>query len=69
MRTTRHVALTEAGRLFLQECQQVFRHIERGIDLARSAAGHRPPTVAYNDFAINGALPGILERFRTCTRM
>lgn len=66
MRTTRHVALTEAGRLFLQECQQVFRHIERGIDLARSAAagdiGHL--TVAYNDFAINGALPGILERFK-----
>lgn len=66
LRTTRQVALTEAGRLFLRECNQVFRHIERGIDLARSAAagdiGHL--TVAYNDFAINGALPGILERFK-----
>ena len=65
-RTTRQVALTEAGRLFLHECQQVFRHIERGIELARSAAagdiGHL--TVAYNDFAINGALPAILERFK-----
>ncbi len=66
LRTTRQVALTEAGRLFLQECNQVFRHIDRGIDLARSAAagdiGHL--TVAYNDFAINGALPAILERFK-----
>ncbi len=65
-RTTRQVALTEAGRLFLQECNQVFLHIERGVDLARSAAagdiGHL--TVAYNDFAINGALPAILERFK-----
>lgn len=66
LRTTRHVALTEAGKLFRQECNQVFRHIERGVDLARSAAagdiGHL--SIAYNDFAINGALPGILERFK-----
>ena len=65
-RTTRQVALTEAGRLFLQECNQAFRHIERGVDLAHSAAAGDigQLTVAYNDFAINGALPGILERFK-----
>lgn len=66
LRTTRQVALTEAGRLFLRECDQAFRHIHRGVELARSAAagdiGHL--TVAYNDFAINGALPAILERFK-----
>lgn len=66
LRTTRQVALTEAGRLFLRECNQVFQHVQRGVELARSAAagdiGHL--TVAYNDFAINGALPAILERFK-----
>ena len=67
-RTTRQVNLTESGRLFLEECRQVFLHIDRGVYLARRAAagdiGHI--TVAYNDFSINGVLPRILERFKEC---
>lgn len=66
VRTTRQVALTESGRLFLQECRQALRHIDRAVYLARSAAagdiGHI--SVAYNDFAINGVLPSILEQFK-----
>mgnify|MGYP002397355312 CR=1 FL=1 len=65
-RTTRQVALTEAGRLFLAECKEGFRTLERGVHLAQSASqgdiGHI--SVAYNDFSINGVLPDIIERFK-----
>ncbi|WP_205738566.1 LysR family transcriptional regulator [Billgrantia endophytica] len=65
-RTTRQVELTEAGRLFLAECQQAFTHFERGIHLAQRATegdiGHI--AVAYNDFSINGVLPRILDLFK-----
>ncbi|MCP8687189.1 LysR family transcriptional regulator [Marinobacterium sedimentorum] len=65
-RTTRQVALTEAGRLLQDECRLAFSHIERGVHLAQRAAegdiGHI--TIAYNDFSINGNLPRILEAFK-----
>ncbi|WP_232818255.1 LysR family transcriptional regulator [Zobellella maritima] len=65
-RTTRQVTLTEAGRLFLAECQDAFRLFERGVHLAQCASqgdiGHI--SVAYNDFSINGVLPEILEQFK-----
>ncbi|MFD1008971.1 LysR family transcriptional regulator [Oceanisphaera ostreae] len=65
-RTTRQVALTEAGRLFLAECKASFRVLDRGVHLAQSASqgdiGHI--CVAYNDFSINGVLPDIIERFK-----
>lgn len=65
-RTTRQVSLTKAGELLLSQCQLAFGHIERGIHLARRAStgdiGHI--SIAYNDFAINGPLPRILELFK-----
>lgn len=65
-RTTRQVALTVAGQLFLDECQQAITHLERATHLAQQAAkgdiGHL--SIAYNDFSINGVLPSILEIFK-----
>lgn len=65
-RTTRQVSLTAAGKLFLDECQLAFDHLERGMHLAQRATagdiGHI--SVAYNDFSINGPLPRILELFK-----
>ncbi len=65
-RTTRQVALTEAGRLLLAECREVLRVLERGVHLAQAASqgdiGHI--SIAYNDFSINGVLPDIIERFK-----
>ena len=58
LRTTRNVALTEAGRIYLHETRQA---------LAQSAAVGEAGrlSVAYMDFAINGPLPAILNAFRT----
>lgn len=66
VRTTRNVTLTEAGRAFLDESRQALKQFDKAVGLARSAAaGHVGDlTVAYMDFAINGALPGILKDFR-----
>ncbi|QOR37253.1 LysR family transcriptional regulator [Billgrantia diversa] len=65
-RTTRQVALSRSGHLFLNECQAALSHLERGIQLAERAAqgdiGHI--TIAYNDFSINGVLPRILDTFK-----
>ncbi|AEY01308.1 LysR family transcriptional regulator [Oceanimonas sp. GK1] len=65
-RTTRQVALTEAGRLLLAECREGLRVLERGVHLAQAASqgdiGHI--SIAYNDFSINGVLPDIIERFK-----
>lgn len=65
-RTTRQVALSRSGQLFLDECQAALSHLERGVQLAERAAqgdiGHI--TIAYNDFSINGVLPQILDTFK-----
>lgn len=65
-RTTRQVTLSEAGRLFLAECQQAFTHIQRGVQLAQRAARGDIGriAIAYNDFSINSALPHLLEVFK-----
>lgn len=65
-RTTRQVTLSEAGRLFLAECQQAFTHIQRGIQLAQRAARGDIGriAIAYNDFSINSSLPHLLEVFK-----
>lgn len=65
-RTTRQVTLSEAGRLFLTECQQAFTHIQRGVQLAQQAARGDIGriAIAYNDFSINSALPHLLEVFK-----
>jgi DNA-binding transcriptional LysR family regulator len=66
VRTTRNVALTAAGRVFLDETRQALARIERAQSLARSAAAGEAGrlSVAYMDFAINGPLPAILNAFR-----
>lgn len=66
LRTTRQVALSEAGRLFLAECRLAFEHIERGVHLAQRAAKGDIGriSIAYNDFSINGVLPRLLELFK-----
>ncbi|EPC00437.1 hypothetical protein L861_14280 [Litchfieldella anticariensis FP35 = DSM 16096] len=65
-RTTRQVALSHSGKLFLQECQEALRHLERGVQLAQRASNGDIGriTIAYNDFSINGVLPEILESFK-----
>ncbi|MBT6829633.1 MAG: LysR family transcriptional regulator [Rhodospirillaceae bacterium] len=66
LRTTRNVALTEAGRIFLHETRLALTQIERAQTLAQSAAAGEAGrlSVAYMDFAINGPLPAILGAFR-----
>jgi DNA-binding transcriptional LysR family regulator len=64
-RTTRRVELTNAGRVFAEHCQLALTHIDQAVTLARRAEagnlGHL--RIAYMDFAINGALPAIIEAF------
>lgn len=66
-RTTRKVALTEAGRAFLTEIQLAQVHIEQAVTRARHVAtGVRGELrIAYTDFAINGRLPQFLNLFTT----
>lgn len=65
-RSTRQVKLTPSGFAFLQEVRQVFIHLNRGIDLAQQAQhgdiGHL--VIAYNDYAVQDALPKTLETFK-----
>lgn len=65
-RSTRQVKLTTAGFLFLQEIEQVFIHLERGIEQAQKAklgdTGHL--IIAYNDYAVQDILPTTLEHFK-----
>jgi DNA-binding transcriptional LysR family regulator len=65
-RTTRNVALTDAGQIFLDEIRPALAQIERAQRLAQSAAAGETGrlSVAYMDFAINGPLPAILNTFR-----
>ncbi|AQH03027.1 LysR family transcriptional regulator [Burkholderia sp. KK1] len=64
-RTTRRVELTDAGRVFAEHCQLALAHIDQAVSLARRAeagnVGHL--RIAYMDFAINGALPALIEAF------
>jgi len=65
-RSSRSVALTGAGAALLPEARAVLKATERALDRARAAATGSVGRlcVTYMDFAINGALPGILARFR-----
>ena len=65
-RSTRSVSLTPAGAALLPEARATLRCAERALGRARAAAaGHLGQlAVTYMDFAINGALPRILARFR-----
>lgn len=65
-RTTRHVALTDAGQAFLSQARQGIGYIERAVTLARQAAEGAVGElrVGYMSFAINGRLPAIVRSFR-----
>jgi DNA-binding transcriptional LysR family regulator len=64
-RTTRVVELTGAGRVFAEQSRLALAHIERAAVLARRAQAGQIGNlrIAYMDFAINGALPEIIEAF------
>ena len=64
-RTTRVVQLTGAGRVFAEQSRLALEHIERAALLARRAEAGQIGNlrIAYMDFAINGALPEIIEAF------
>ena len=62
-RTTRHVALTEAGRIFLTEARSLVSQLASAVRNTRSAgmgtAGRL--TLAYMDFAVHSLLPDLLS--------
>jgi DNA-binding transcriptional LysR family regulator len=64
-RTTRSVALTEAGTIFLKEIRPAIEKIKVAINHAQSVgAGNMGYLrIAYMGFAINGILPNILRSF------
>lgn len=65
-RTTRNVALTDAGQIFLDEIRPALAQIEHAQRRAQSAAAGEAGrlSVAYMNFAINGPLPAIVNAFR-----
>lgn len=66
-RSRRHVALTEAGRVFLEECriaqEALYRAEHRVIKANQGELGQL--IIGYTDFAINGPLPRILAAFHS----
>jgi DNA-binding transcriptional LysR family regulator len=66
MRSTRSVALTDAGRALLPEARATLLAAARALTRAQAAAAGSigQLSVTYMDFAINGVLPEILARFR-----
>ena len=65
-RSTRHVRLTDAGRVFLDHARIILAEMEKAERLARAveAGTHGRLTVAYMEFAVHRLLPAILPRFR-----
>jgi DNA-binding transcriptional LysR family regulator len=65
-RDTHHVALTEAGAVFLDESRTILAALERAQQSARAAEAGRQGrlTVAYMDFATHRLLPAILPAFK-----
>ncbi len=65
-RSSRRVELTEAGRVFLDGCSRNLAGVQKTIDDTQRAQageiGHL--NIGYTDFAISGALPGIMQEFR-----
>ena len=68
-RTTRSVALTAAGDVFLHEARAVLERLGRAIEAAgradRGEAGE--VRVGYNDFAISGPLPDVVRAHRAAS--
>lgn len=65
-RTTRNIALTPAGEVFLEEGCQLIKQAENALHKTREAAEGIVGTInlGYMDFAISGPLPRILRSFR-----
>lgn len=65
-RDTHHVALTEAGSVFLEDARALLAGLERARQAARAAEAGRQGrlTVAYMDFATHRLLPAILPAFK-----
>ena len=66
-RSTRHVALTEPGRLFLHEARRTLAQAANTIAVARQAAAGRVGRlrIGYVDSALWGVLPSVLAAYRT----
>ncbi|HHP7244039.1 MAG TPA: LysR family transcriptional regulator [Elainellaceae cyanobacterium] len=65
-RTKRSVKLTEAGRVFLDECQLVFRHLDQAIRAGQQASRGEigKLVVGFVSSAAYSVLPPILNQFR-----
>ena len=65
-RTNRRVEMTDAGVVFLEGCRHIASNIEALVEQTVRARdgeiGHI--YIGYTDFAISGALPGIMQDFR-----
>lgn len=67
VRSTRKIALTAAGEIFLEQCLATIGQVDQTLHLTRQAALGRSGnlSLAYMDFAISGPLPRILRAFRS----
>ena len=65
-RSNRSVALTPAGKTFLDGCRSVMSAVERTVDDTRRVDCGQIGTlrIGYTDFAIAGALPNLLQAFQ-----
>ncbi|WP_322884572.1 LysR family transcriptional regulator (plasmid) [Sinorhizobium medicae] len=65
-RTTRSTLLTDAGRVFLKCTKGIVADLDRAIDLTRKTSHGviGELRIGFNDFAINGSLPGVVRAFR-----
>ena len=65
-RTTRRVALTDAGQAFLSQARPGIGHIDRAAALAQQAESGSAGElhIGYMSFAINGRLPDVIRQFR-----
>lgn len=66
VRTNRSVQITTAGRVLLKGAREIIALTERTMEEARTAHDGRVGAlrIGYTDFAIAGALPGLLKGFQ-----
>jgi DNA-binding transcriptional LysR family regulator len=66
VRTTRRVTPTQAGAVFMQKARGVLDEMARAVDAAERTAQGRigEVQIGYNDFAIGGPLPDVIQAFR-----
>jgi DNA-binding transcriptional LysR family regulator len=65
-RSTRHVALTGAGRMFLEEARTALAAFDRGVGRARQAAGGQPDTLRLGTLLVGAVEVSalVLDQFR-----